>query len=157
VNTAGKDDVVLFYFAGHGSQVRNSRSDEPDFLDESLVPADSRAGAADIRDKELRLYFNRILHRGAHLTVMLDNCHSGSGARGLLTEAHPRGVKPDLRDVADGSRAPRPEDRGALVLAAAEDFDAAWETRDKSGVHHGAFTWAWMRALRDASPGEPVS
>ncbi|HEV2719368.1 MAG TPA: caspase family protein, partial [Thermoanaerobaculia bacterium] len=26
--TAAKDDIVFFYFAGHGSQVRNSRSDE---------------------------------------------------------------------------------------------------------------------------------
>src|SRR4051794_5969614 len=55
---AGKEDVVFFYFAGHGSQVRNSRSDELDKLDESIVPADSRRGAADIRDKELRKRFN---------------------------------------------------------------------------------------------------
>ncbi len=99
VEPASKGDVLLFYYAGHGSQVRNSLSDEPDKLDESLVPADSRLGAADIRDKELRALFNQILDRGARLTVMLDNCHSGSGARGLPTGARPRGVKPDLRDV----------------------------------------------------------
>ena len=44
VNPAANDDVILFYYAGHGSQVRNSLSDERDKLDESLVPADSRAG-----------------------------------------------------------------------------------------------------------------
>ena len=54
---ASKDDVVFVYFAGHGSQVRNSKSDEPDLLDESIVPADSRRGAPDIRDKELRRIF----------------------------------------------------------------------------------------------------
>ncbi|HEX8151998.1 MAG TPA: caspase family protein, partial [Thermoanaerobaculia bacterium] len=63
-------DVALFYYAGHGSQVPNSRSTEPDKLDESLVPADSRAGAPDIRDKELRRLFNRILDRGARLTLI---------------------------------------------------------------------------------------
>jgi caspase domain-containing protein len=156
VNPAAKDDVILFYYAGHGSQVRNSLSEERDKLDESLVPADSRDGAADIRDKELRMLFNRILDRGARLTVILDNCHSSSGARGLGTGARPRGVKPDLRDVADGVTVPRPESRGALVLAATQDVDAAWETRDAEGKFHGAFSWAWMRAMRDSASGEPA-
>ena len=155
VKPASKDDILLFYFAGHGSQVRNSRSDEPDKLDESIVPADSRRGARDIRDKELRPLFNRILDRDARLTIVLDNCHSGSGARGLPTGARPRGVKADLRDVADRTYAgPRPEDRGALVLSASHDFDSAWETRDPQGNFHGTFTWALLRSLRDAPLGE---
>jgi Caspase domain len=141
----------FFYYAGHGSQVRNSRSDEPDQLDESIVAAD--AARADIRDKELRRLFNRILDRGARLTVMIDACHSGSGARGAHT--HVRGVAPDLRDVADASEAgPRPEDRGALVLSASQDFDDADETRDERKQIHGAFTLAWLRALR---PDEPAN
>lgn len=155
---AAKGDVLLFYFAGHGSQVRNSLSDEPDKLDESIVPADSRLGIRDIRDKELRPLFNRILNRGARLTVILDSCHSGSGARGLATGARPRGVKADLRDIADGTEAgPRPEERGALVISATQDFDAAWEVRDDDGKMHGAFSWAWIRAMRDSTAGEAVA
>jgi Caspase domain len=158
VKPAASGDILFFYFAGHGSQVRNSLSNEPDKLDESLVPADSLLGAPDLRDKELRLLFNRMLDRGARLTVVLDNCHSGSGARGLATGAIPRGVSPDLRDVADGTNAgPRPEHRGALVVSAAQDPDQAWETRDSEGRFHGAFSWALIRALRDASAGEPAS
>jgi hypothetical protein len=157
VAPAVKGDVVLLYFAGHGSQVRNWLSDEDDKLDESLVPADSRAGVRDIRDKELRALLNRLIDRGARVTVILDNCHSGSGARGLSTGARPRGIRPDLRDVADATKAgARPEDRGALVLAAAQDYDAAWETRDADGKMHGAFSWAWIRAMRDAVAGEPA-
>lgn len=155
---ASKDDVVFVYFAGHGSQVRNSKSDELDKLDESIVPADSRRGAPDIRDKELRRIFNVILDRGAHLTVMIDACHSGSGARGLLTLAQPRGIRADLRDVRDGGPfGPRPENRGALVISAAHDDEEAREARDDRRTMHGAFTWAWMRAMRDAAPGEPAS
>lgn len=155
---AAKDDILFFYFAGHGSQVRNSRSDERDQLDESIVPADSRLGAPDIRDKELRRLFNRILDRGARLTVMLDACNSGSGARGLASGARARGVRADLRDVRDATDyGPRPERRGAIVLSAAQDFGRAWEMRDAEGKMHGAFSWAWIRALRDASAGEPVS
>jgi hypothetical protein len=154
---AQKGDILLFYFAGHGSQVRNSLSMEPDKLDETIVPADSRLGARDIRDKELRALFNRILDRGARLTVILDNCHSGSGARGLTTGLRPRGVKADLRDIADGAKyGPRPEDRGALVLSATQDFDAAWEMRDQHGRFHGAFSWALLRAMREAESDEPA-
>ncbi|MDP9190208.1 MAG: caspase family protein [Acidobacteriota bacterium] len=155
---AARGDVLLFYFAGHGSQVQNSLSDEADKLDESLVPADSRLGVLDIRDKELRPLFNRILDRGARLSVILDNCHSGSGARGRTTGRHPRGVRPDLRDIADRTNyGPRPEDRGALVLSATQDTDAAWETRDDDKKMHGAFSWAWIRAMRDSSAGESAA
>lgn len=158
VKPAAPGEVVLVYFGGHGSQRRNSKSDEPDGMDETLVPADSRLGAADITDKELRRRFNAILDKGARLTVLLDSCHSGSGARGLDSGAKPRGIKPDLRDLADGSEAgPRPEARGALVLSAAQDFDLAYETRGEDGQRHGAFSWALARAMRDAERGEPAS
>jgi hypothetical protein len=154
---AAKDDVLFFYFAGHGSQVRNSASDEPDKLDETIVPADSRRGAPDIRDKELRRIFNRMLDRGVRLTILLDSCHSGSGARGLPSGAPQRSVTADLRDVHDGANyGPRPEDRGAVVLSAAQDYETALETRDLDGNFHGVFSWAWMRALRDAPANESV-
>ena len=155
--TASKDDIVFFFYAGHGSQVKNSDSDEPDKLDESIVPADSRRGADDIRDKDLRRIFNAILDRGAHLTVIIDACHSGSAARGLLTLARSRGIHPDLRDVADGGDyGPRPENRGALVISAAHDDEEAREVRDEQQTMHGAFTWAWMRAMRNAAADEPA-
>ena len=158
VATSAKDDVLFFYYAGHGSQVRNSRSDEPDGLDEAIVPADSRLGAPDIRDKELRRSFNRILDRGARLTVLLDACYSGSGARGGFPVDVPvRGIKEDRRDLRDGmDYGPRPEHRGALVLSSTHDFDLAHEIRDAEGKMHGAFSLAWLRALRDAAPGEPA-
>ncbi|HKR62667.1 MAG TPA: caspase family protein [Thermoanaerobaculia bacterium] len=150
VRTAHKDDVVFYYFAGHGAQVPNAASDEPDRLDESIVPADSRRGAPDIRDKELRPLFNRILARGAHLTLLLDHCHSAGGFRGRPA----RGIAPapPIRDATNYG--PRPDERGALVLASAQDFDTAWETRGDDGRMHGAFTWAWIRAMRDAVAGE---
>lgn len=155
---AGKGDIVFFYYAGHGSQVENSRSTEPDRLDESIVPADSRIGAPDIRDKELRRRFNRILDRGARLTVILDSCHSGSGARGLPSGARARAVRRDPRDVADGgSEGPKPDDRGALVISATQDHDRAHEKTDDDGKRRGVFTWAWLRAMRSSMDGESAT
>jgi hypothetical protein len=150
-------DVVLFYFSGHGSQVANTRSDEPDGLDESIVPADRGPAAPDIRDKELRRIFNRILDRGARLTVVLDSCHSGSGARNPDGPSFRRAA-PDGRDVKDGPPyGPRPEDRGALVLSAAQDLDLAWESDDEHGRPHGAFSLALARSMRDATAGESAA
>jgi hypothetical protein len=156
VRRAHQGDIVFYYFAGHGAQVPNAGSDEPDRLDESIVPADSRRGAADIRDKELRPLFNRILQRGAYLTLLLDHCHSGSGFRGLPNGARRRGIAP-APPIVDAKRyGPRPDERGALILASAQDSDPAWETRGDDGLMHGAFTWAWIHAMRDAVPGEPA-
>lgn len=155
VEPAQESDIILFYYSGHGSQVVNSMSEEPDKKDESLVPADSRVGAPDIRDKELRLLFNEILDRKAHLTVILDSCHSGSGARGYPDEAIPRGLATDLRDVRDGSDDPAPEERGALVLSAAQDFEFAWETLSAGDGYHGVFSLALFHAMR--SPTGSVS
>jgi Caspase domain len=149
-------DEAVFYFAGHGSQQENSLSDEDDKLDETLVPWDSARGAADIRDKELRRRFNHILDRGARLTVVLDSCHSGSAARGLPPGARPRMLPIDPRDAADGSPVgPRPEDRGALILSAAQDFQLAWELWDPvAGSPHGVFSRALFEAMARAGAGE---
>lgn len=156
VRPAAKGDIVFYYFAGHGSQVPNRASEEFDGLDESVIPADSRWGAPDIRDKELRPLFNRILDRGAHLTLILDHCHSGSGFRGLPTGARPRGIR-RAREIVDAKPyGARPDERGALVFASAQDRELAWETRGDDGLFHGSFTWAWIRAMRDAEPGEPA-
>lgn len=155
VQPARKGDVLLFYYSGHGSQVPNSLSDEPDHLDETIVPADMVRGADDIRDKELRPLFNQILDRGAALTVILDSCHSGSGARIPFAMTLSRGVQRVPVDIRDAtSHGPRPEDRGALVLAAAQDNDLAWETQGPDGKAHGAFSLALVYAMRNPTEGE---
>ena len=154
---AAKDDVVFFYYAGHGSQAPNSLSPELDKLDETIVPADAAAGAKDIRDKDLRVLFNKVLDREARLTVVFDSCHSGSISRGLSAEAAVRAVAPSTEDVRDAATSSPPEARGALVLSATKDYARAFEKPDEEGNYHGVFSWAWLRAMRDATPGEPAA
>lgn len=147
-------DTAFFYYAGHGSQVTNSASPEDDKKDETIVPADAATGAKDIRDKELRLRFNRVLDKGAMLTAVFDSCHSGSITRGNKQ----RNLPPDPRDVADptGFDQPSPEERGALVLSAALPHQTAGEAVDAHNIPHGAFTMALLQALRAAPADLPV-
>ena len=156
IRGAQKGDVLLFYFSGHGSQVTNSLSEEDDHLDESIVPADVPRGAHDIRDKELRRLFRPPLALGAHLTIILDSCYSGSGVRGLPGGEGGRQGPPDRNDVKDGYRGPKLEDAGALILSAARDTDIAFEAPGFNGKLQGVFSWAWTRAVRDAVPNEPA-
>jgi hypothetical protein len=156
VATSARGDVVLIYFAGHGSRVRNTLSRERDRLDESIIPADAATGARDIRDKELRDRFNRLVDSGVVLTAIFDSCHSGSIARGPLGPPSISGrmLPIDPRDIHDASQAPNPADRGALILSAAQDDEVAQEHYDAFNSAGGLFTIALTRALLVSEPGE---
>ncbi|HEX4960961.1 MAG TPA: caspase family protein [Thermoanaerobaculia bacterium] len=158
IEPARPGDEVFFFYAGHGSQVKNSLSDEPDKLDETIVPADARRGAPDIRDKELRRLFDEILDRKARLTVIFDSCHSGSAGRGYPPGGRARRLPQDCRDVADRSpTGPPPEQRGALVLSASQDDQLALEAYDPTTkAHHGAFTLALLEAMGREGPQAPA-
>ncbi len=150
------DDVVVFY-AGHGSQVRNEASTEADGLDETLVPADAPSGVPDVRDKELRVRFAAIAARGARLTVVVDACHSGSIARGVVLGAT-RYADPSTDAITDASIGPTPESMaGVLVLSAAQDVELAQEITPPGRSPVGAFTDALVAALAEAPEGEAVS
>ncbi len=148
LHDAEKGDTAIFYFAGHGSQVENETSSEIDRLDETLVPADSVVGAADIRDKELRLLFNRILDKGVELTVIIDSCHSGSITRGLSQRPPTRYVRAPAAVEIEDEDLPSPASRGALVLSSARDNQLA---RD------GAFTPILRNAMLAGGPAQSAS
>lgn len=82
VKDAQKGDSLVFFFAGHGSQVRDRDGDElKDKLDEILCPTDLDWDDP-LSDDILRTYFNMI-PSGVFLTVIFDCCHSGTGTRSL--------------------------------------------------------------------------
>jgi len=158
VDAASAGDISFFYYAGHGSQMKNSKSPEADKLDETIVPADSYAGALDIRDKELARDFMAVLHKGAVLTAIFDSCHSGSIARGFSRWDKLRDLPSDtVHDAADDYSGPFPEQEGALIFSAAQDIEPASEGRDDQGTEHGAFTAALTRVLASAAPNEPAN
>lgn len=71
VEPVAHGDVSVFFFAGHGSRVRDSRSPKGQ-LDQSIVPVDAASGGWDIADKELHPLFNDALDKGARVTAVFD-------------------------------------------------------------------------------------
>jgi len=143
-------DIAFIFYAGHGSQVRNSYSGENDKRDESLVPADSHKGAKDIRDKEFAAIFNKFSEKNIILTVIFDCCHSGSIGRGPLSGNPPkmRFIPPDdSYDAKDPSNPDPPEKKGVLIMSASQDFEFASEQIDANGTPHGAFSLALLQTL----------
>jgi len=152
-------DIAVIYYAGHGSQVTNSLSEEADKQDETQVPADVWKGTKDIRDKELAAMFQKFADKGVVLTVIYDSCHSGSIGRGKLSNDTPklRYMTPDPSDVKDASVSPKPENNGVLIISAAQDFEFASEQKDENGMPHGAFTCALLQTLKSASVNAKTS
>ena len=177
VNTARANDQVFIHYSGHGSQAPTvDPNNEPDGLDETIVPCDSRMVGADgqqvydVLDKEIKTYIDLIEASGAFVTIFFDCCHSGSGTRGeqkVLT----RKTAADERSRSLESVEPRTAARltaqvnvaqpvtasgwhisgGHVLLAGCRDEQLSHEYRDvESGAWHGATTYFLLQSLRSA-------
>jgi len=166
IEEAKPGDIVVFYYAGHGSQMGNSKSREAASaggtgMDETIVPADANRGVWDIRDKEFARMFNKIVDRQATLTAIFDSCHSGSIARGAVVPHKSRHIADDDRDSKDNYDETPPENRGALIFSAALSSQSALEVDEdeessQKPISHGAFTFALLKVLRTAPVNLPA-
>ena len=101
---ARDDDIMFFYFSGHGAQVpAYGRDAEVDHIDECLVPYDFdwQAGNA-IFDDEFAALYSQLPYR-SKLVAMLDCCHAGGMQRGgapgaiVVQGARTIGMPDDIR------------------------------------------------------------
>jgi hypothetical protein len=163
-------DVEVFFYSGHGSQIRNRYvKDEtaPDRFDQTLVPYDAADGVPDIRNKELDRLYLKAGQKGVFLTVIADSCQSGGLSRGAKQFSRGKAAAQDRRYVVD----PGPQDafhkallptrlssglpHPVLLLAAAYETEEAKEDGDTTHPH-GAFTAALLRKLQDHGIREPI-
>jgi hypothetical protein len=164
IDAARPGDISVFVYAGHGSRMRNLGSDEPDHMDQTIVPADSEDGAPDIRDKELARLFRKAADKKVLLTIVADSCHSGGISRGAGIPAVTRESPPDPHVVNDppdidpktGKPFPDPAETGfVLVISSALDNQAA-EEMDADGHPRGVFSYFFQRSLRAEPANEPI-
>jgi hypothetical protein len=87
---ANTNDVVLFYFSGHGTQEDADQvfwPVEEDHKLESLVCYDSYTLSPEqakfrlLADKELRYMISNLAKNGAHILMIFDCCHSGGNTK----------------------------------------------------------------------------
>ncbi|MEZ4673282.1 MAG: caspase family protein [Caldilineaceae bacterium] len=103
---AGAPPIFLMHYSGHGSQALDETGAEPDGLDETLVPYDSRTpGIFDIKDWELGALIEELNRYSDNVTIVLDCCHSGSGTRDPQLPLTRR-CAPDLRPQPQASQRP---------------------------------------------------
>ncbi len=98
-------DIVVVHYSGHGQQIFDDNGEEPDDLDEALVPYDAFVkythnykGENHLRDDELAnviANFRNKLGKNGQLLFILDSCHSGSATRGAKTRGGKSAFVPD--------------------------------------------------------------
>jgi hypothetical protein len=122
VDAAKPGDVSFFYYAGHGSRIRNTLTKNSSGMDSTLVPVDTLLGVPDIRSKELDRIYLQARKKNVELTVVEDSCFSGAGTRGPRPANRTRAVDPnDNVVVSEALEGPLPEDQGVLFLSASQD------------------------------------
>jgi len=176
---AKANDQIFVHYSGHGSQAPTvDPNNEPDGLDETIVPCDSRmvgpngAQVYDVLDKEIKTYIDLIEASGAFVTIFFDCCHSGSGTRGEYQKVLTRKTREDSRTRSLETLEPRTAARlaeqiklppqqatasgwhisgGHVLLAGCRDEQLSHEYRDpESGSWHGATTFFLLQSLRGA-------
>ncbi|HWS88937.1 MAG TPA: caspase family protein [Pyrinomonadaceae bacterium] len=158
-------DVLVFQNSSHGSYVAEVGGDEPTY-DEILCPYDIDAN--EIRDDELREIFAGV-RSGVRLSVILDNCFSGTATRALIGEGmgmrtpddrRRRFLSPALRGrrILENPWAARPKSEGKypeskmneVLLTGCTDREYSYDAYF-NGVYHGAMTYYALQAIRQSN------
>jgi caspase domain-containing protein len=171
----GNDDVVVFHYSGHGSQMTDVEGDEPDGLDETIVPYDSGREPhenRDIKDDEIYLWIQKLTMKTSNLTLIFDCCHSGNIVRDSFG-GEARWVEPDLRPPDELPPSPIPAEARALLeggrdlgpsgwlplgerytlLAGCRSNERSFEIEEPAGIRHGALTYFLAQELRSLQSG----
>jgi uncharacterized caspase-like protein len=177
VQRASTGDLILFYFAGHGSRLPDDDPDEEsDGWDPTLVPYDACSGSrvdSDIRDDEIGRWIARANQKTDQVVLVFDCCSSGPSmagegpersrylspeARGVALTAARAGTAPPLSPNRSGWVPPRAR---CVALSACRSSESASEVRVETrpppgesgpargavGLYRGVFTTSLIDAL----------
>ena len=142
-NKAGKDDMVIIYFAGHGATERELTSPDGDGLEKYLLPYDVEPNdlfATALPMGEISRIFTRI--QSERLIFIADACYSGaSGGRTISFGGVRANISEGFLDrVASG--------KGKIILTASGANEVSEEKED---LGHGVFTYYLLEGLRGSA------
>jgi hypothetical protein len=139
-NKAGKEDMVIIYFAGHGATEKDVTSPDGDGLEKYLLPYDvdpKDLYATALPMGEISRIFTRI--QSERLIFIADSCYSGaSGGRTISLT----GIRSNISDgfldrIATG--------KGKIIMTASGANEVSEENEN---LRHGVFTYFLLEGLR---------
>jgi hypothetical protein len=159
-------DHLVYTNSSHGSYIADKSGDEETY-DEIICPYDIDAN--EIVDDDLRELFQN-LPKSVALTVILDNCFSGTATRAAVSDILPGHRTPDDRRVRFLSPALRgepilenpwkakpklkikyPESKMTeILLSGCTDKEYSYDAYF-NGTYHGAMTYFALRAIRESN------
>jgi PKD repeat protein len=140
---AGKEDLVLVYFSGHGGHEHDYNGDEPegDTEDEYLLPYDTDPSdlfSTAVRDDAVGDWVSSL--RSEHVILIFDSCHSGGAAKTVKAYENPGSragpgntVFTDLMGV-----------DGVLIMTACQATELA---QQDDNLGYGVFTYFLLTGL----------
>ncbi len=153
IKASQPEDVLILYFAGHGSRYSDDTTlDQASRYNSTIMAHDARDpnkpyGNGEIMDHEVRDIINTATSRGVRIVTIFDSCNSGTATRDGQSISR---SAPPLRVTGLRRRVTLPNygNRGAwrVHLAAAGDGQDATEAGEV-GQRAGRFTTALARAI----------
>nr|VFJ77986.1 MAG: Caspase domain-containing protein [Candidatus Kentron sp. FW] len=176
---AKKDSIVVFHFSGHGSQLKDTKGEEGDKRDETIVTHDSAHGGdpkkypnRDITDDEINQMLAKLTEITPNVTFIFDSCHSGTMSRGSGTpriavmDERPRPqYQPIFADVQVSEAETDNDDtirskgaKYALISGSTAKQFSYEKEMGQNNVSHGVMTWHFVKRIKevggDATYGE---
>jgi len=149
------DDVVVFFFAGHGLTAKRAATDQDGLF--HLVAYDYDDDRVAETGLSLREIGRRLAALPVYVVVMIDACHSGTTAPDQWKPSRPNEVAKGLTIDDDG--------KTTFVITATSGQEVAYEdrlrvpyrnpTRGSPKVGHGLFTHGILRTLAE-SPDQGI-
>lgn len=143
-------DVLVFTNSSHGTYIADSSGDEE--YDEAVCAVD-----VNILDDELREIFSQVPD-GVYLTVILDNCHSGTGTRATPTDKK-RFMSPAERGLPVIEKFENAKPRAGnfdesamkeILLSGCKADEVSWDVQI-GGNFHGAMTYCAIEVIKAAN------
>lgn len=170
---------ILFHFSGHGQQMITDDPNEPDLLDEALIPYNAHRKCTSTYRGEYHLVDNQLdslvsllrTKAGSNglVVVSLDACHSGDSNRNIYKdeEKYPRGILEIFgeneistdkkrviyahRKIGDKTPLPNSENMAhAIYLSACMPYRPSFEI-NKNGIFYGPLTYSISKAYASHS------
>ena len=136
-------DELTFYYSGHGSNIRDKSADEPDRMDECIVPLDFNQNGF-ILDDYIYLNFLSKLKPVGRFVMVFDSCNSASctDLPYSFTIVNNKIVKQSL-----SKRNPIPSNPNIFVLSGCWDPKYSMDTTEPNGDPCGLLSYSLRQSL----------